>query len=73
MANVFQLSRYDPKPFLEIHPNDALQRDIGDGDMVSVFNDRGRVKLRAKVTEKAKPGVVAITELVAQTIRRGPS
>ena len=30
------------------------------GDMVRVFNDRGEVAIRAKVTERIMPGVVDI-------------
>jgi molybdopterin-containing oxidoreductase family molybdopterin binding subunit len=62
MVNVPHLSRHDPGPFLEINPQDAEQRGIGDGDVVRVFNDRGRVKLKVRLAEGIKPGVVAITE-----------
>jgi len=35
-----------------INPDDAADREIRDGDIVEVFNDLGRVTLRAKLTEK---------------------
>jgi anaerobic selenocysteine-containing dehydrogenase len=44
--------------FLEINPADAEPRGIGDGDVVEVFNDRGSMKVRARLTEGIKPGVV---------------
>jgi anaerobic dimethyl sulfoxide reductase subunit A len=44
--------------FLEINPRDAKARGIGDGDVVKVFNDRGFMKVRARLTEGIKPGVV---------------
>lgn len=44
--------------FLEINPADAKARGIGDGDVVRVFNDRGSMKVRARLTEGIKPGVV---------------
>lgn len=44
--------------FLEIHPKDAGQRGIHDGDVVRVFNDRGEMKVQARLTEGIKPGVV---------------
>jgi len=44
--------------FLEIHPSDASSRGISDGDVVRVFNDRGEMKVRARLTEAMKPGVV---------------
>ena len=37
-------------------------RGIADGDMVVAFNDRGKAKLRAKVHEGMRPGVVNICE-----------
>jgi len=44
--------------FLEINPLDAAARGINDGDVVKVFNDRGFLKVRARLTEGIKPGVV---------------
>lgn len=43
---------------LEIHPRDAATRGIRDGQMVVVFNARGRFHARAVVGETVKPGVV---------------
>jgi len=44
--------------FLEINPKDASSRGIGDQDVVRIFNDRGQLKVRARLTESIKPGVV---------------
>jgi molybdopterin-containing oxidoreductase family molybdopterin binding subunit len=44
--------------FLEINPRDASPRRIRDGDVVRVFNDRGEMKVHARLTEAMKPGVV---------------
>ena len=44
--------------FLEINPADAKPRGIRDGDVVKVFNDRGSMKVKARLTEAIKPGVV---------------
>jgi len=43
--------------FLEINPRDAAPRGIADGDVVKIFNDRGSMKVRARLTEAIKPGV----------------
>jgi molybdopterin-containing oxidoreductase family molybdopterin binding subunit len=51
-----------PEPELEIHPKDAQARGISDGDVVIVFNDRGRCKLKAKLTEGIRPGIVNIEQ-----------
>lgn len=49
-------------PGLWIHPEDAAARGIRDGQLVEVFNDRGRVRIPAKVTERIVRGCVAMTE-----------
>ena len=43
---------------LEIHPHDATARGIADGQLVSVFNDRGRFRAKAVIADTVKPGVV---------------
>jgi anaerobic selenocysteine-containing dehydrogenase len=45
-------------PSLDIHPADAASRGIRDGDRVRVFNDRGAMIAAARVTDKARLGVV---------------
>lgn len=57
-ANLPTFIKAEKEPYLEIHPMDAAARDIKDGDRVRVFNDRGEFKLKARVSEKARPGVV---------------
>jgi molybdopterin guanine dinucleotide-containing S/N-oxide reductase-like protein len=44
---------------LEIHPLDAEARGISDGDLVRVFNDRGWIRLTAKINGDLPTGVVA--------------
>jgi molybdopterin-containing oxidoreductase family molybdopterin binding subunit len=61
-ANVPRLLKLDPEPALEISPADAEPRDISDGDVVRVFNARGQAKLRAKLSQRVKPGVVNISQ-----------
>jgi molybdopterin-containing oxidoreductase family molybdopterin binding subunit len=51
-----------PKPTLQINPVDAEPRNIGDGDVVLVFNDRGQLKVNAELSNGIKPGIVNITE-----------
>ncbi|MEE8374496.1 MAG: molybdopterin dinucleotide binding domain-containing protein, partial [Dehalococcoidia bacterium] len=41
---------------------DAKTRGIGDGDPVSVFNDRGQVVIPAKVSKRIMPGVVDVPQ-----------
>ncbi len=46
---------------LEIHPHDAEQRGIRDGDWVRVQSRAGDTTLRALITERVAPGVVYMT------------
>ncbi|WP_269811584.1 molybdopterin guanine dinucleotide-containing S/N-oxide reductase [Buttiauxella ferragutiae] len=45
---------------LTLHPKDAAERGIADGDLVRVWNARGQVLVGALVTDGIKPGVVCI-------------
>jgi anaerobic selenocysteine-containing dehydrogenase len=57
-VNVTSLRSTEGEPTLEIHPDDAAARGIADGATARVFNDRGELRLRAVVTERARRGVV---------------
>jgi anaerobic selenocysteine-containing dehydrogenase len=46
-------------PFVEIHPRDAAERGIADGDLVILENGRGWCRLRAVVTDAVRPSVLA--------------
>jgi formate dehydrogenase major subunit len=46
---------------LEIHPHDAEQRGIGDGQWVRLASRAGETTLRAQVTDRVAPGVVYTT------------
>ncbi len=61
-ANMPWIQELNPEPTCEINPVDAQARDIKEGDVVEVFNDRGRLVLQAKLTEALRPGVVNIQQ-----------
>ena len=46
---------------LEIHPHDAEERGLGDGDWVRLASRAGETTLRALITERVAPGVVYTT------------
>ncbi|MBV1918020.1 MAG: formate dehydrogenase subunit alpha [Sphingomonadaceae bacterium] len=46
---------------LEIHPSDAENRGLADGDWVRLASRTGQTTLRAKVTDRVAPGVVYTT------------
>jgi len=52
---------WHPEDRLEIHPADAENRGIKDGDWVSLKSRAGETSLRALITERVAPGVVYTT------------
>jgi anaerobic selenocysteine-containing dehydrogenase len=57
-VNVQSLRATEGEPHLDIHPDDAAARGIDHGDMARIFNDRGSFVARARVTPKARRGLV---------------
>ncbi|KQO23919.1 molybdopterin-dependent oxidoreductase [Acidovorax sp. Leaf78] len=57
-VNVTSLRNIEGRPILEIHPDDAEARGIGNDAVVRVFNDRGSYQCHATVSRRARPGVV---------------
>jgi formate dehydrogenase major subunit len=52
---------WHPEDLLEIHPQDAEDRGIRDGDWVRLASRTGETSLRARVTERVAPGVIYTT------------
>ena len=57
-VNVKSLRDIEGEPLLEMHTGDAAARGIQSGDTVRVFNGRGEYRCKAKVSARARPGVV---------------
>lgn len=57
-VNVQSLRAGEGEPWLDLHPRDAAARGISGGGYVKVYNDRGSVELRARITDRARCGVV---------------
>ncbi|CCQ95054.1 putative oxidoreductase yoaE [[Clostridium] ultunense Esp] len=55
--NVEKLRKWEKEPTVFLHPEDARERGISDGDPVRVFNDRGSILLTAKVGDQVGKGV----------------
>lgn len=60
-ANIDVLAQASPNE-LWINPVDADARNIKEGDIVRVFNDRGVLEIPANVTPRILPGVVSMPQ-----------
>ncbi|NCI47700.1 molybdopterin-dependent oxidoreductase [Sediminibacterium sp. WSJ-3] len=57
-GKVNKLKQHIAEAFIEIHPEDAAQRAIKEGDLVEIVNTRGEVRVKAKICDTIKQGVV---------------
>jgi anaerobic selenocysteine-containing dehydrogenase len=58
--NLPSFRRRAPDPEIEIHPKDAEKNNIKNGEWVIIESPRGRVTMKARVTEDIKEGVVSM-------------
>lgn len=58
--NLKVISMISGAPVLQINPADAIQRGIGDGDLVEIFNSRGSFRVKAQLTYEVRVGCVVI-------------
>jgi len=54
-------NRWHDEDRVEIHPHDAEERGIADGDWVGIASRAGDTVLRARITERVQPGVIYTT------------
>ncbi len=47
--------------YLMIHPDDARNHLIGEGDYVCLESPRGKVDVKARITDEVKPGILSTT------------
>jgi len=54
-------NRWHEEDRVEIHPHDAEERGIAEGDWVGIASRAGDTVLRARITERVQPGVIYTT------------
>lgn len=54
------LNQFMPEPVVRLHPKDARERGINNGDPVRVFNMLNEIEMKAEVTNLVLPGVVDV-------------
>jgi len=59
ITNLYKVKGREP---IRINPEDAKKFGVKNGDLVEVYNKRGKILAGAVVTKDIRPGVVAIEE-----------
>ncbi len=54
-------NQWFPEDILEIHPEDAAERNIKDGDLIKIASRKGDTTMHAVVSTRMQPGVVYTT------------
>ena len=57
-VNVKSLRDIEGEPLLEMNAQDAEARNLADGSVVRVFNQRGDYRCKMEISSRARPGVV---------------
>ncbi|MEO8128048.1 MAG: molybdopterin-dependent oxidoreductase [Bryobacteraceae bacterium] len=60
-AGVARAAKAEGDPVLQLHNDDAAARGVASGDMVRVFNQRGTMLVRVRVTKSNRPGLVSMS------------
>lgn len=59
-AKADKLMKREPRPFVEIHPEDAERLEVSEGDLVQISSRRGTIALPAQVKTSVSPGMVFV-------------
>lgn len=62
-ANLPTMMRGEHYPVIFMHPEDARERGVREGDWLRLFNDRGQAFVRARVGDWTQPGVAVSPSL----------
>ena len=61
-ANNAMVRKTNPEPVVDVHPSDAEERGIEDGEYVQVYNERGEVVVRARYNDGMRPGLINVDQ-----------
>ena len=67
------LKKIMPDPWLEIHPRKAVELGIKDGEIVVVESPRGRIKVKAALTNDIDPDTVFMPHGWGEPYAHGPA
>ncbi len=55
-GKIAKLNKLNPGPFVEVHPDDAADLQICEGDHIEIASRRGRAVLPVVITDRVRPG-----------------
>jgi anaerobic selenocysteine-containing dehydrogenase len=59
--NLRLIRQFSERPQVTLHPSDARSRSIEVGDIVRIFNDRGELRMPAKIDFGIRAGCIAVS------------
>ena len=59
-GNLESIKIVDPEPFATINLGDATKKEIKNDDFIRVYNDRGELRIKAKIDASLRPGNIVI-------------
>ncbi len=58
--NIPSLVKGEAEPLVDVNPEDASDRGITEGRLLEVSTPRGSVRMRARISDRVRPGIVRI-------------
>ncbi len=59
--NLRMIRQFGDEPFVYLHPDDAGDRGVRDGEPVRIYNERGELRLEARIDNGLKRGCACVT------------
>lgn len=59
--NLDLIRQYSPEPVAQIHPSDTKKLQIKNGDKITVYNERGSIRIKVQFDFGIRPGCIAIS------------
>jgi anaerobic selenocysteine-containing dehydrogenase len=59
-GNLEIVKKTTPEPAAMISPSDAYKRNISDGEMISIFNNNGRITTVARISVRVPEGIIVL-------------
>jgi anaerobic selenocysteine-containing dehydrogenase len=60
LRGISSVHKTAPEPLAEIHPDTAALYGISDGDMMNIETQKGKIRMKAKTTDKLLRGVLSV-------------